>query len=78
VILDNLKSLIDPPICQTAPAFILVLTQRIFAYRDKCFQVQDYSANLDREKNLRSKGLRFFFELFLMCVLYMTKKQLAL
>ncbi len=28
----------------TAPAFICVLTERVCAYRDKCFAVQDYSA----------------------------------
>ncbi|MDO4460093.1 MAG: nitroreductase family protein, partial [Clostridia bacterium] len=28
----------------TAPAFVCVLTNRINAYRDKCFAVQDYSA----------------------------------
>ena len=44
IVLDKLKSMIDPPICKTAPAFICVLTQKIFAYRDKCFNVQDYSA----------------------------------
>lgn len=43
-ILERLKSLIDPPICETAPAIICVLTQRICAYRDKCFSIQDYSA----------------------------------
>ena len=29
---------------ETAPAAICVLTQRINAYRDRCFAVQDYSA----------------------------------
>ncbi|MBQ8195800.1 MAG: nitroreductase family protein [Oscillospiraceae bacterium] len=43
-LLSELLSRIDPPICQTAPAIICVLTQRIFAYRDKCYAVQDYSA----------------------------------
>ena len=46
-LLDEMKSLIQPPIAETAPAFIVVLTQRIFAYRDKCFQVQDYSAAIE-------------------------------
>lgn len=46
-LLADLKSLIEPPIAQTAPAFILVLTQKIFAYRDKCFNVQDYSAAIE-------------------------------
>ena len=34
-------------IARTAPAFIAVLTQKIYAYRDKCFQVQDYSAAIE-------------------------------
>lgn len=40
----EIKGLLDPPICQTAPAFICVLTQKIIAYRDRCFSVHDYSA----------------------------------
>ena len=43
-ILAKLRRVIDPPIGDTAPAAICVLTQRINAYRDKCFAVQDYSA----------------------------------
>lgn len=43
-LLGRLHSVIDPPIGTTAPAMICVLTQKIFAYRDKCFNVQDYSA----------------------------------
>lgn len=46
-LLKELKSLIDPPICETAPALICVLTQRICAYRDKCYSVQDYSAAIE-------------------------------
>ncbi|MBD5488196.1 MAG: nitroreductase [Lachnospiraceae bacterium] len=46
-LLKDLKELINPPICQTAPAFILVLTQKIYAYRDRCYQVQDYSACIE-------------------------------
>ena len=40
----RIKAVIDPPVAGTAPAFICVLTQRINAYRDRCFSVQDYSA----------------------------------
>lgn len=40
----KLKGLLDPPICQTAPAFLCVLTQQIIAYRDRSYYVQDYSA----------------------------------
>ena len=44
VVLKKLLNVINPPIAQTAPAAICVLTQRINAYRDKCFAIQDYSA----------------------------------
>ena len=43
-ILAKLRAVIDPPVAETAPAWICVLTQRIIAYRDRCFAVQDYSA----------------------------------
>ena len=43
----EIKSVIDPPIAQTAPSFICVLTQRITAYRDRCYAVQDYSAAIE-------------------------------
>ena len=43
-VLAKLHQVIDPPVGETAPAAICVLTQRINAYRDKCFAVQDYSA----------------------------------
>lgn len=46
-ILNRLKSLLEPPIAQSAPAFILVLTQKIIAYRNKCYHVQDYSACIE-------------------------------
>ena len=46
-IVEKIKSVIDPPIAKTAPAFICVLTQRINAYRDKCYAVQDYSAAIE-------------------------------
>ncbi len=46
-VLAALKSVIDPPAAATAPAAICVLTQRIFAYRDRCFAVQDYSAAIE-------------------------------
>ena len=46
-VLKKLLSVIDPPIGETAPAAICVLTQRINAYRDKCFSVQDYSAAIE-------------------------------
>lgn len=43
-LLSELLNMIDPPICKTAPAVICVLTQRIIAYRDRCYSVHDYSA----------------------------------
>ena len=43
-ILKKIHQVIDPPVGETAPAAICVLAQRIHAYRDKCFAVQDYSA----------------------------------
>lgn len=46
-LLDEIKALIEPPVAVTAPAFILVLTRKVFAYRDKCFNVQDYSAAIE-------------------------------
>lgn len=46
-ILDKLHSVIDPPVGEIAPAVICVLSQRISAYRDKCFAVQDYSAAIE-------------------------------
>ena len=46
-VLQKLKTMIDPPVAQTAPAAICVLTQRINAYRDRCFAIQDYSAAIE-------------------------------
>ncbi len=47
VLLNKIKSVVTPPIFETAPAIICVLTQKIYAYRDKCFNVQDYSAAIE-------------------------------
>ena len=46
-LLASVKAAIDPPVAQTAPAMICVLTQRILAYRDRCFAVQDYAAAIE-------------------------------
>lgn len=46
-VLKKLHKVINPPAGETAPAMICVLTQRINAYRDKCFAVQDYSAAIE-------------------------------
>ena len=47
VLLDKIKGLIDPPVANTAPAMIVVLSRNINAYRDRCFAVQDYSAAIE-------------------------------
>ena len=46
-LLSKLLKTIDPPVAQTAPAMICVLTQRINAYRDRCFATQDYAAAIE-------------------------------
>ena len=46
-VLQKLHSVITPPVGETAPAMICVLTQRINAYRDRCYAVQDYSAAIE-------------------------------
>ena len=46
-VLDKIKSVIIPPVALTAPSAICVLTNKICAYRDKCFAVQDYSACIE-------------------------------
>ncbi len=46
-VLGKIHSVINPPMAETAPAMICVLTQRINAYRDKCFAIQDYSAAIE-------------------------------
>lgn len=46
-ILNKLHSVITPSIGETAPAMICVLTKKIYAYRDKCYNVQDYSAAVE-------------------------------
>ena len=45
--LEKIRKVIDPPVAETAPAMICVLTQRIIAYRDRCFAVQDYAAAIE-------------------------------
>ncbi len=46
-VLAQLHSVITPPIGETAPAMICVLTERIVAYRDRCFATQDYAAAIE-------------------------------
>lgn len=47
LILARLRQVITPPVGETAPAMICVLTQRIIAYRDRCFALQDYAAAIE-------------------------------
>ena len=46
-VLRQLHAVIDPPAGETAPAMICVLSQRIIAYRDRCYAVQDYGAAIE-------------------------------
>ena len=46
-LVEKVKTLIDPPICETAPAFILVLTEPIIAYGNRTYCVQDYAAAIE-------------------------------
>lgn len=46
-VLAKVHGVIDPPMAETAPAMICVLTRRIIAYRDRCFAVQDYAAAIE-------------------------------
>lgn len=46
-VLAALHGVITPPVGETAPAMICVLTKRIVAYRDRCFATQDYSAAIE-------------------------------
>ena len=43
-LLKKLHAVIDPPVGETAPAMICVLTRRIIAYRDRTYYIQDYAA----------------------------------
>ena len=47
ILLKNLHTAIDPPVGESAPAMICVLSQRINAYRDRCFATQDYAAAIE-------------------------------
>ncbi len=46
-VLDRPRLMIDPPAGETAPAIICVLSQKIIAYRDRCFAVQDHAAAIE-------------------------------
>ena len=46
-LMQRLLAVMDPPVGETAPACICVLTQRVVAYGDKCYAVQDYAAAIE-------------------------------
>lgn len=46
-IMKQLHEVIDPPVGETAPAMICVLSKKIIAYRGRCFSVQDYAAAIE-------------------------------
>ncbi len=46
-VLKKLHAVIQPPVGETAPAMICVLTRRIIAYGTKCYAVQDYAAAIE-------------------------------
>ncbi|MBE6836747.1 MAG: nitroreductase [Ruminococcus sp.] len=46
-LLERIHGVINPPIGESAPAMICVLTQRIIAYKDRCFAIHDYSAAIE-------------------------------
>ena len=46
-LMKKLHDVINPPMGETAPAMICVLTQRIIAYADRCYAVHDYSAAIE-------------------------------
>lgn len=43
-VLKKLHAVIQPPVGETAPAMVCVLTKKVIAYRGKTFYIQDYSA----------------------------------
>lgn len=47
VLLSQLHAVIQPPVGETAPAMICVLTRPLCAYRNRCFHVQDYAAAIE-------------------------------
>ncbi|MBR4290598.1 MAG: nitroreductase family protein [Oscillospiraceae bacterium] len=46
-VLAKLHSVIDPPLGETAPAMVCVLTKKTVAYRNRTFYVQDYAAAIE-------------------------------
>ncbi|MBQ7886340.1 MAG: nitroreductase family protein [Clostridia bacterium] len=46
-VMEKLHAVITPPVGETAPAMICVLSKRMIAYRDRCFATQDYAAAIE-------------------------------
>lgn len=46
-VLAKVRAVIDPPVAETAPAAICVLTRRLPAYRNRCYATQDYAAAIE-------------------------------
>ena len=46
-VLEKLRGVIEPEFVISAPALICVLTQAVPAYKDVCFNIQDYSAAIE-------------------------------
>jgi nitroreductase len=46
-ILNKLRGVIEPEFMVSAPAIICVLTQAVPAYKNVCFNIQDYSAAIE-------------------------------
>ena len=46
-VMNKLYEVIKPTVKTPAPAMICILTQRIIAYGDRCYAVQDYSAAIE-------------------------------
>ena len=46
-VLTKLHAVIDPPVGETAPAMVCILTRKIIAYRDRTFYIQDYAAAIE-------------------------------
>jgi nitroreductase len=46
-LMAKLHAVIDPPVGETAPAMVCVLTRKIIAYRDRTYYIQDYAAAIE-------------------------------
>jgi len=46
-LMERLHAVIDPPVGDTAPAMVCVLTRKIIAYRDRTYYIQDYAAAIE-------------------------------